>query len=131
MFLLRRVLKIQSALWALTGLALGLVPLTVLEALGQSSVEETAWLRMLGVTAVVLALLMWLVAGALDQVWWWAWAFAVLEAGVATLALVNATFSVDPGAPAWAWWVIGGVSVALAALDLVGLGRTSQEKPQV
>jgi hypothetical protein len=127
---LRRVLKIQAGLWAVTALALGLFPAPLLEALDQLPVGEAAWLRMLGVAALVLAMLMWLVADALDAVWWWAWAFAVLEVGVATVALVNALFGLDPGVAAWPWWVMGGVAVVFAALDMLGLGRTSQEKPQ-
>ena len=131
MLQLRRVLKVQAVLWALSGLALGLVPVSVLDLLGQARVPESAWLRMLGITAVVLAMLMWLVAERLEQVWWWAWAFVVLEVGVATLCVINALFGTDPRAEVWPWWVMGGVAAVFATLDMLGLGRTSQEKPQV
>ena len=129
--ILRRVLKIQAAVWALTAIPLVFFPVALLDALGQLPVVEAAWLRMLGIASVVLAMLMWLVAGRLDAVWWWAWAFVVLEVGVATLSVVNALFGLDPGVTAWPWWAMGGVAAVFAALDMLGLGRTSQEKPQV
>jgi hypothetical protein len=128
---LRRVLKIQAAVWTLSAIALVLFPVRLLDALGQLSVAEPAWLRMLGIAAIVLAMLMWLVAGALDQVWWWAWGFAVLEVGVATVCILNALFGVDAGTSAWAWWALGALAVVFGGLDMVGLGRTSREKPQV
>jgi hypothetical protein len=131
MLLLRRVLKIQAVLWVLSGLALGLVPVRVLDLLGQTPVMESAWLRMLGICSLVLAMLMWLVAEGLDKVWWWAWAFALLEVGVATLCVVNALFGVVPGAASWPWWAMGGVAAVFAGLDMVGLARASQENPQV
>jgi hypothetical protein len=128
---LRRVLKIQAALWGLTALALGALPATVLDALGQAPLDETAWLRILGVTALVLAMLMWLVAASLDTVWWWAWAFAVLEVLVTTVCLLTALVGLAPGASVWPWWVLGGLAAGFAVADMIGLARTSQEKPQV
>jgi hypothetical protein len=131
MNLLRGVLKVQAALWAIAGLALGLVPIRVMDALGQLRVPESAWLRMLGITSFVLAMLMWLLATSLDKVWWWAWAFALLEAGIATMAIVNVAFGLNPGVEAWPWWAMGAIAAAFAVLDMIGLARTSQEKPQV
>jgi hypothetical protein len=128
--MLRRVVKIQAALWAITAAALGVFPATTVDALGQAPVPETAWLRILGVAALVLAMVMWLVATSLDKVWWWAWAFVVLEVLTATVCILNALFGVDPGASAWAWWVLGAASAVIAAFDMIGLGWTSQEKPQ-
>lgn len=131
MLVLQRVLKTQAALWAVFGLALGLIPVRLLDLLGQLPVTESAWLRLLGIAAVVLAMQMWLVATALETVWWWAWSFVVLQTASATLAVINALFGLDPGAAAWPWWTLGGVSAAFAALGMLGLGRASQERPQV
>jgi hypothetical protein len=126
--LLRRVLKVQAGLWVFAGVALGLIPTRVISALGQLPVLEVAWLRMLGVTGVVLALFMFLVAQRLSDVWWWAWAFALLQLGIGTLALLNVIVGEYAG-DAWAWWAIGGVSLAFAAADLIGLAMAGREKP--
>jgi peptidoglycan/LPS O-acetylase OafA/YrhL len=126
--LLRRVLKVQAGLWVFAGVALGLIPTRVISALGQFPVLEVAWLRMLGVTSVVLALFMFLVAQRLSDVWWWAWAFALLELGIGALALLNVIVGEYAG-DAWAWWAIGGVSLAFAAAVLIGLALAGREKP--
>jgi hypothetical protein len=131
MTLLRRVLKLQAALWALFGLAMAAVPVAVLELLGQPVPLEGAWLRMFGVASLVLAMLIVLVSQRLDDVWWWSWAFAALEAGTATVLLLNAVIGVPQGASAWAWWTLGIVHLALGALVLIGIGRAGQDKPMV
>ena len=128
MTLLRRVLKVQAGLWVFVGVALGLFPNRVFSALGQLPVLEMAWLRMLGVTSVVLGLFMFLVAQRLSDVWWWAWAFALLELGIGAVALLNVTVGNYAG-DAWAWWAIGGISFAFAALDLIGLAVAGREQP--
>ena len=79
--------------------------------------------------AVVLALLMVLVSQRLEDVWWWAWAFVVLEAGTATVFMLHALFGLPEGAPTWSWWLLAVVNGAFAALDLIGLGLAAQEKP--
>ena len=78
---------------------------------------DDAWLRALGVIAVVLALLMMLVAQRLEDVWWWAWAFVVLEAGTATVFMLHALFGLPDGASTWSWWLLAIVNGAFAALD--------------
>ncbi|HSL11288.1 MAG TPA: hypothetical protein VLA82_08255 [Actinomycetota bacterium] len=132
MAFLQRVLKVQAAVWALGGVLLGLVPRWLIhDAFGQPPMGEHAWVRAAGVMAVVLAMLMVLVAQRVTDVWWWAWAFALLEAGVATVFVVNAAFGLHGGAEAWPWWTLGGLSVALGALDLVGITAAGREKPIV
>ena len=132
MKLLRRLLAIQAALWALTGVFLLLAPRWTTETvLGQAPVGDATWLRLAGVMSLVLALLMILVQQHLDDVWWWSWAFAVLEAGVATVCILHALFGVPAGASAWTWWLLGGLSAALGAGLLLGLGYAGQEKPFV
>jgi len=132
MAFLRRVLKAQAALWALFGIALALVPRWLLhDALGQPPMREHAWVRAMGVMAVVLAMLMVLVAQRVRDVWWWAWSFAVLEAGTATVFALNAAFGLPGGAPAWPWWTLAGVNVAFGGLDLLGIAAAGREEPIV
>lgn len=130
MKLLRRLLEIQAALWGLTGVLLLLAPRWTTESLlGQGPVGDAAWLRLAGVMSLVLAMLMVLVQQHLDDVWWWSWAFAVLEAGVATVCVLHALFGVPAGAPAWGWWLLGGLSAFLGAGLLLAIGYAGQEKP--
>lgn len=132
MKLLRPVLYAQAALWTGFGLLIAVSPRWLLQTVGgQPPLGDDAWARTVGVTAVVLALLMVLVAQRLDDVWWWAWAFALLEIGVGTLFVFHALLSLPSGAAAWPWWLLGAANTAFAALDLVGLGFTAQEKPFV
>jgi hypothetical protein len=132
MTFLRRVLKVQAALWAVTGALLAVVPVFTLDTLLDQPVPaEGAWLRMLGVACVVVALFMVLVSQHAAETWWWAWGFAILEAGVATVAVLNAALGVPDGAPAWPWWVLGVGSIASGALDLVGIARAGQAEPIV
>jgi hypothetical protein len=128
---LQRVLKLQAALWALTGLALLIVPGTVLSdvlTIGQTP-GVVAFARLLGVTAIALALAMVLVAQHANEAWWWAWCFAILEAGVATVCVLHALWGVPEGYRAWPWWLAGVVSIVFGGLDLVGLARAEQAKP--
>jgi hypothetical protein len=131
MTFLRRVLKVQAALWALFGVALAVAPGLVLRLLDQPPVADGVWLRMAGVMAVVLAMLMVLVSEHLKETWWWAWAFALLEAGTATVFVLNALVGLPEGAAAWPWWVFGVVHLAFAAALLWGLARSGQENPFV
>jgi hypothetical protein len=130
MTFLRRILKLQASLWALFGLALAIAPRWLAETVaGQPPVGDLAWLRALGVLGVVLALLMVLVAQRLEDVWWWAWAFVVLEAGTATVFALHALLGLPEGAAAWWWWALAAGNGAIGALELVGLAMAAQEKP--
>ena len=130
MTFLRRVLAAQATLWAAFGFVVGVAPGWLLETVAdQPTLTDDAWIRALGVIAVVLALLMVLVSQRLEDVWWWAWAFVVLEAGTATVFALHALFGLPEGASSWSWWLLAGVNGAAGALDLVGLGLAAQEKP--
>lgn len=130
MTFLRRILKGQATLWAGFGLVLSISPRWLVETLAaQLPVGDDAWLRALGIMAIVLALLMVLVAQRLEDVWWWAWAFVVLEAGTATVFVLHALIGLPRGAAAWWWWVLAATNAAIGALELVGLGLAAQEKP--
>jgi hypothetical protein len=130
MTFLRRVLNADAAMWAIFGLVVGIAPGWLLETVaGQPPLVDDAWIRALGVIAVVLALLMVLVAQRLEDVWWWAWAFVVLEAGTGTVFFLHALLGLPDGVAAWSWWVLACVNGAMGALLLVGLALAAQEKP--
>jgi len=130
--LLRRVLYWQAALWAATAAALVAVPGWLVErVLDQPPLGEDAWLRITGVTAFALALLMVLVANRLEDVWWWAWAFVILEAGTAAVFVLNALAGLAEGVAAWPWRVLGALNALVGAVELAALARTGVEKPVV
>jgi hypothetical protein len=54
-----------------------------------------------------------------------------LEAGVATVAILNAVLGVPQGASTTTWWAIGIGAIAFGALDLIGIARAGQGKPIV
>ncbi len=130
MGLLRRLLKAEAFLWFATGATACVGPGWLVERLlGQPPLHEDAWLRIAGLMAVVLAMFMVLVSQRLEDVWWWAWAFVLLEAGTATVALVNVLVSLPPGAAAWPWWLVFVVNAGFGAAGLVALARSGHEKP--
>ena len=132
MTLLRRLLKIDAALWTVSSMAVLLAPgLVVDDLLNQPPSPGYGWLRASAVMGLVLAMLMVLVSQKLDELWWWAWAFAILEVGTATVFALTALFGVPEGAAAWPWWVLAGVNGALGVGFLASLGIAGQEKPFV
>src|SRR5918992_3249222 len=93
MALLRRVLYWQATLWAVSGLLQIVAPRWLLETVfRQTASLDLAFVRAVGIMAVGLALLMVLVAQRIEEVWWWAWAFALTDAALATLAALHALF---------------------------------------
>jgi len=132
MTFLKRVLHWQAALWGLSGLALFAAPGWLVErVLDQPPVGDDVWLRAIGAMAVVLSLLMVLVAHHVDEVWWWAWAFVILEASTAALFAVNALVSLPPGAASWPWWLIAGANAIVGALEVVALATVGMERSPV
>lgn len=132
MTFLRQVLRWQSALWAVFGLVLLVVPSALVEGLlDQGPVAEDAWLRTLGVAAVVLAAQMVLVARKLDDLWWWSWSFVLLEVGTAAVFLFTALFGVPEGAAAWPWWALGIANLAVGGLEVTALARAGTERTPV
>lgn len=131
MTLLQRVLKVQAALWALFGI-LGLaIPAALTDRLFGADAGVDALTRLLGVAALVLAMLMVLVSQHAIETWWWAWAFALLEAGVATVCILHAAVGTSESVSAMPWWTLGVVSLVFGGLDLVALARAEQTKPFV
>jgi len=126
---LQRVLTGQATLWALFGAVIAVAPRWLVHTVAGQPVTDDAWLRTIGVMAIALALTMVLVAQRLEDVWWWSWAFVVLEAGTATVFAFHALLGLPDGTSAWSWWVLATVNGSVGALDLLGLGFTAQEKP--
>ncbi len=130
MSLLRRFLYWEAALWGLFGALLALVPAWVLRSLmDQRLLGDHAWVRILGVHAVGMALLMVVVAHRIESIWWFSWAFVLVFLGTAGIAILNVLFSLRAGSAAAPWWVLAGVAAAFAGALLIGLARTGLERP--
>ena len=130
MIVLRRALKIQAALWALGGLAQVIAPRWFLVTVfRQVPYPDYAYPRSMGIACIGLAMLMVLVANRLDEVWWWAWAFAAVNAGLTTLCTLTALFGTPEGSATIYWWLLAGMNAAFGAVLLLGLARAEQTKP--
>ena len=131
MELLRRLLKVQAGLWGLWSVATLVAPAWVVETLlRQPAFDAQVWLRAAAVMGGVLALLMVLVSQKIEDLWWWSWAFAMLEMGTATVfASARLVRTCPKASPAWPWWALALINGALGAGLLVGMGRAGQERP--
>jgi hypothetical protein len=126
---LRRILYWQAGAWALSGALLALAPgFSVERLLDQPPVGETAWLRTAGVMAIALAAQMVLVAHRIEDLWWWAWTFVILELGVAVVLLAAGPIGLADGAPAWPWWGLGAVNAGFAVAQIAALARAGTER---
>jgi hypothetical protein len=127
---LRRVLYLDALTLAVAGLALVATPRFTLEdVLSQPSVPDDAFLRVLGVCMVTLAMVMVLVGHRVAELWWWCWAFVALEGGTASVATLHAAFGLPGGTAAWPWWALAVGSWAFAGAFLWGLARAGVEAP--
>jgi hypothetical protein len=127
---LRRTLYLEAAAWAIVGTGLAAAPRFVVNTVGnQPSFPDDAWLRIVGVQALGLAMLMVLVAHRLEELWWWSWAFALVTALVGAVAILNAAFGLAPRQSSVLWWVFAGVSLGFAYSLLYGLYLASRERP--
>lgn len=127
---LRRVLYLEAGVWAVVGSALALAPRFVLVTLfDQPPVGEFTWLRLYGIQAVGVAMLMVLVAHRIEQLWWWSWAFALVTAGTAAMVVLNAAFGLAPAQSSVLWWLFGIVALAFSFALLYGLFASSREQP--
>jgi hypothetical protein len=132
MTLLRRVLYWQAAVWAASGLLEVAVPRWFLETLfRQPPSPDLAYVRATGVMCVAFALLMVLVAQKLEDVWWWAWVFAITDAGLGTICALNALLGPVEGSAALYWWLLAAVNVVFGAGLLIGLAGAGEERPFV
>lgn len=130
MKLLRRVLLWQAALWAAFGVAIAVVPGTVLvDLFGQAAPVDAAFARLAGIAAFCLALNMVLVAQRIEDIWWFSWTFVVLEVGTVAASLANALGARPTGSDAILWWLLTIMGVAFLGLLLAGLAKTGTETP--
>jgi len=128
--LLRRVLYLDAAVWAVTGLVLVLLPAWMLDdVFGQVTMPEYAWVRMAAILGIGMAMLMVMVAHRIESLWWFSWAFVLTEGALALLATLNALIGLPEGSDALLWWLFAGVSAAFAVAMLIGLGKTGLERP--
>src|SRR5262245_2339787 len=127
---LRTFLYAGAAVWAASGLALAIVPrVLILDLFDGAPAQDWALARTLGVAAIGLAMVMVLVAQRLEDVWWWAWAFIITTAGVATVNGLSAALGDREGRAQLLLWLAAAVNAAVCAGLVVGMGRTAQEKP--
>jgi len=130
--LLRRVLVIQAAVWAVCGIAIAVAPRFVVVTLFDLPAHpDQGYIRVAGICSFVLALLMVLVARRLADIWWFTWAFVVAAAGTAIVATLNAIFGLPEGASPLLWWLFAGASAAFTVGLLAGLAKTGTERPVV
>jgi hypothetical protein len=128
--LLKRVLLVQAAVWAVCGLAIAVAPRFVLVTLFDlPEAPDLGYVRVAGVCSLSLAMLMVLLSRRLDDLWWWSWAFVVAAAGTALVALLNALFGLPDGASPLLWWLFAGTSAAFTIGLLAGLARAGIERP--
>jgi hypothetical protein len=128
--LLKRVLMLQAAVWAVCGLAIALAPRLVLVSLFDlPEPPDFGYARVAGVCSLSLAMLMVLLSRRLAELWWWSWAFVVAAAGTALVALVNALFGLPDGASALLWWLFAATSTAFTVGLLAGLAKAGTERP--
>src|SRR6266566_4268887 len=123
---LKRALYLEAAVWAVAGLALSIAPRFVIVTMFDQPRADPAWLRLVGIQAFGLALLMVLVAHRIEDLWWWSWAFALVTVGIAAVAVLNAAFGLPPGQPSLFWWLFSAVTVGSALGLLTGLYISSQ-----
>jgi hypothetical protein len=128
--LLQRLLKLQAVLWLVWSLAVLIAPAWIAEGLlGQPPLSQYAWLREMGIMGLVLAMLMVLVSQRIEELWWWSWAFAILEVATATLLGLTALFGLPTGASSWPVWILAALSALVGAGLLVGMSDAGAEKP--
>jgi len=129
MRLLRGTLYAHALAWMATGIVLALWPGLLYSLLGQPAYPDYAWVRIVGVQAVGLALFMVLVGHRVEELWWWAWGFVLTTGAVAAVLTLNAAFGLPSGASATVWWGLAIGHWALGSAMLLGMSRAARERP--
>lgn len=129
MRLFRRAIYLHALAWFLVGAILALYPRAAQVFLGQPEYVEHAWVRLFGVQAVGLALVMVLVGHRAEELWWWGWAVALSTGAVAAVCTLNAAFGVPAGGRAAGWWGLAIGAWGLGSFLLLGMQRAAAERP--
>jgi hypothetical protein len=130
MSVLRRALYLDALLTGVAGAAVLAAPRFLLVTiLDQPPYPDYTPLRLLGVAGFALAMLMVLVGHRIEELWWWCWAFVVLEGGAAAVKTLQAAFGLPAGAAAWPWWAWASASWAFGVAFLWGIARAGSEAP--
>ena len=123
-------MTLQAVVWAGCGIAIALAPRFVLVTVFDlPSLPDQGYVRIAGVFAFSLSLLMVLVARRLETLWWFAWAFVLATVGSAIVAVLNALFGLPDGVSPLLWWVFAALSTAFTVGLLAGLAKTGTERP--
>lgn len=123
-------MTLQALVWAACGIAIAVAPRFVLVTVFDlPPLPDQGYVRIAGVFACSLSLLMVLVARRLETLWWFAWAFVLSTAGSAIVAVLNALFGLPDGVSPLLWWVFAAVSTAFTVGLLAGLAKTGTERP--
>jgi hypothetical protein len=130
--LLRRVLLWQAATWAVSGIALVAVPRFLLvDVFDQVPYRDYAFVRVAGVMAIALAMLMTITGQKLEDTWVYCWTFVFAEAGLFAVGVANALWGRPEGSGALLWWLLGAVGFVFELGLLVGLAKTGTERPVI
>ena len=125
-------MTLQALVWAACGIAIAVAPRLVLVTMFDlPPLPDQGYVRIAGVFAFSLSLLMVLVARRLETLWWFAWAFVLATAGSAIVAALNALFGLPEGASPLLWWLFATVSAAFTVGLLAGLAKTGTERPPI
>src|SRR5262249_20740907 len=126
---LRRVLYWQAALWVFCGVGIAAVPRWALSTLFDQPVyPDYSYVPISGAMSVGLALFLVFVAQPIEELWWWSWTFALVDAAIITITALNAVFG---SSPALLWWIFSGATALLLVGTLSGMARAGEEKPLV
>jgi len=129
MSLLRRVLYWHAVVWTGCGVAIAVAPRWALVSLFDQPVyPQYAYVRVCGVMSVGLALFMVLIAQRIEELWWWSWAFALVDVAIVVTTALTAILC---NSPALLWWLFAGTTALLLLGLIVGLAKAGQEKPLV
>jgi hypothetical protein len=121
---------LEAVVWSACGVAIAVAPRFVLVTIFDlPTLPDHGYVRIAGIFAFSLSLLMVLVSRRLAELWWFAWAFVIATAGSAIVATLNALFGLPDGASPLLWWVFAAVSTAFTVGLLAGLAKTGTERP--
>ena len=121
---------LEAAIWAACGVAIAVAPRFVLVTMFDlPELPDDGYVRIAGVFAFSLSLLMVLVARRLETLWWFTWAFVLATAGSAIVAALDALFGLPDEASPLLWWVFAATSAAFTVGLLAGLAKTGTERP--